>query len=105
DQRCQLGHAALPHLLDRGGELGPDAGGVDASCALLDKSSKRAEIFPWTSITRCAFSRSASRAALRSRSRALSRSTGSVGGRPRVTANPASAPASRALRHSTSTQE
>ena len=29
DQRSQLDHAPLSHLRDRGGELGPDAGGVD----------------------------------------------------------------------------
>ena len=56
----------------------------DASCALLDRSSKRAETFPCTSITRRAVSSSASSRMLRSWSRWVSRSTGSAGGWPRV---------------------
>jgi hypothetical protein len=78
DQPRELEHRLVSHLLDRGGELGPEFGGVvaaDASCALLDRSSKRAETSPCTSITRRAVSRSASSLALRSLSRALSRST------------------------------
>jgi len=49
-----------------------------------------------------ALSRSAWRTTLRARSRALSRSTGSAGGRPRVADSPANAPAPLKRRHSPS---
>jgi len=45
-QRDQLGDRGLGHLLDRGGELGPEPDGPDASRALMNRSSKRAESFP-----------------------------------------------------------
>src|SRR5665811_1195003 len=78
---------------------------VFGSALLVASSSNSAESFPCTSITRRAVPNSSSSRPTRWRSRALSRSTGSTGALPGFAANASSAPRSRCLRHSETSDE
>src|SRR6202171_156427 len=102
--RRAYGDARIPHA-DAPGEFGdgPVAHGVDLGSvsALSESVPKSACSFACTSTTKRALASSRSNWRFSASRRAIFSACGSRRLRPRGTANPASAPASRALRHST----
>src|SRR5271166_2863660 len=102
--RRAYGDARIPHA-DAPGEFGDGlvGHGVDLGSvsALSESVPKSADSFACTSTTKRALASSCSNWRFSASRRAILSACGSRRLRPRGTANPASAPASRALRHST----